>query len=205
MVGFIARAATALPVGLISDRIGRKASFILGDGVGAVIGLIVINSSSEMMLLTTPVFASFFGNMHHTAEHAFMAENSKRKERIHLFAVAGSFRTFSAMMGALIAGMVPALFADQLGIVTAYRYAVYGGLVLWFLSLIPALMLRSNEAEERPELEIRRRSDNPAPRPTHQTQSRTTLFGRRPLATHLLLRTHQRFHFGWIRCNRAYV
>jgi MFS family permease len=154
MVGFIARAATALPAGLISDRIGRKASFILGDGIGAVIGLIVINSSSEMMLLTTPVFASFFGNMHHTAEPAFMAENSKPKERIHLFAVAGSFRTFSAMMGALIAGTVPALFADELGIVTAYRYAVYGGLVLWFLSLIPALMLRSNEAEERPELEF---------------------------------------------------
>lgn len=154
MVGFIARAATALPAGLLSDRIGRKASFILGDGVGAIIGLIVINSSSEMMLLATPVFASFFGNMHHTAEPAFMAENSKPKERIHLFAVAGSFRTFSAMMGALIAGTVPALFADELGLVTAYRYAVYGGLALWFLSLIPALMLRSNEAEERPELEF---------------------------------------------------
>ena len=154
MVGFIARAATALPAGLLSDRIGRKASFILGDGVGAIIGLIVINSSSEMMLLATPVFASFFGNMHHTAEPAFMAENCKPKERIHLFAVAGSYRTFTAMMGALIAGTVPALFADELGLVTAYRYAVYGGLALWFLSLIPALMLRSNEAEERPELEF---------------------------------------------------
>ncbi|MCH7984847.1 MAG: MFS transporter [Chloroflexi bacterium] len=151
MVGFIARAATALPAGLISDRIGRKASFILGDGVGAVIGLIVINSSSEFMLLLTPVFASFFGNLHHTAEPAFMAENSKPSERVHLFAVAGSFRTMSAMAGALIAGTVPALFADDIGIVQAYRYAVYGGLALWALSLIPALMLRSHESEERPE------------------------------------------------------
>ena len=151
MVGFIARAATALPAGLISDRIGRKASFILGDGIGAVIGLIVINSSSEFMLLVTPVFASFFGNMHHTAEPAFMAENSKPAERVHLFAVAGSFRTMSAMAGALIAGTVPALFADDIGIVQAYRYAVYGGLALWALSLIPALMLRPHESEERPE------------------------------------------------------
>lgn len=154
MVGFIARAATALPAGLISDRIGRKASFILGDGIGAVIGLIVINSSSEMILLTTPVFASFFGNMHHTAEPAFMAENSKPAERVHLFAVAGSFRTMSAMAGALIAGTIPALFADDIGIVAAYRYAVYGGLALWALSLIPALMLRSQESEERPELQF---------------------------------------------------
>lgn len=154
MVGFIASAATALPAGLISDRIGRKASFIIGDGIGAVIGLIVINSSSEFMLLATPIFASFFSNMHHTAEPAFMAENSRPSERVHLFAVAGSFRTLSAMFGAIIAGSVPAFFADDIGIVTAYRYAVYGGISLWFLSLIPALLLRSNEAQERPELEF---------------------------------------------------
>ena len=155
MVGFIARAATALPAGLLSDRIGRRASFIIGDGVGAVIGLIVINSTSEVMLLATPIFASFFSNMHHTAEPAFMAENSKPAERVHLFAVAGSFRTFSAMMGALIAGSVPAFFTDDVGLVAAYRYAVYGGLALWFLSLIPALLLRSHESEERPELQFK--------------------------------------------------
>lgn len=151
MIGFIARAATALPAGLLSDRIGRKASFILGDGIGAVIGLIVISSNNEFILLATPVFASFFSNIHHTAEPAFMAENSKPAERVHLFAVAGSFRTLSAMFGALIAGTIPALFADEIGLVTAYRFAVYGGLALWALSLIPALMLRSHESEERPE------------------------------------------------------
>ena len=32
MIGFIASAVTAMPAGLVSDRIGRKASFILGDG-----------------------------------------------------------------------------------------------------------------------------------------------------------------------------
>jgi len=40
LIGFIARAVTAIPAGLLSDRIGRKASFILGDGIGAVIGVI---------------------------------------------------------------------------------------------------------------------------------------------------------------------
>ena len=32
MIGFISSAVTALPAGLVSDRIGRKASFILGEG-----------------------------------------------------------------------------------------------------------------------------------------------------------------------------
>jgi hypothetical protein len=56
------------------------------------------------------------------------------------------------MAGALIAGMMPALFVDDVGKIDAYRYASYAGLSLWFLSLIPALMLRSVDAVERPEM-----------------------------------------------------
>jgi MFS family permease len=153
MIGFIARAVTAIPAGLVSDRIGRKASFLLGDGVGAVIGLVMINTGNEAILLAGPALGAFFGNLHHTSEAAFMMENSKRSERVHLFSVAGSFRTLSTMIGALIAGFVPALFIDDVGKVDAYRYASYAGLSLWFISLIPALMLRSVEAVEHPEHE----------------------------------------------------
>ena len=155
MIGFVARAATALPAGLVSDRIGRKTSFILGDGVGAVVGVIAISTRNEALLLALPAFGAFFGNLHHTAEAAFMAENSRPAERVHLFAVAGSSRTLSTMGGALIAGLVPAMFADQIGVVNAYRYATYAGLGLWFLSLIPALMLRPMEALERPETQFK--------------------------------------------------
>jgi MFS family permease len=156
VVEFIARAVTAVPAGLTSDRIGRKASFILGDGMGAIFGLAMISTRSEFALLALPALGAFFGNLHHTAEPAFMAENSRPKERVHLFAVAGSLRTTSAMIGALVAGLMPALFTDAVGQVEAYRFAVYAGLALWFLSLIPALMLRAYEAEERPEEQFAR-------------------------------------------------
>jgi MFS family permease len=120
MIGFVATAVTAVPAGLVSDRIGRKASFLLGDGVGAAIALVMISTRSEALLLAGPALAAFFGNLHHTSEGAFMAENSKPSERVHLFAVSGSFRTLSAMAGALIAGLVPLMFIDQLGKVDAY-------------------------------------------------------------------------------------
>ena len=156
MIGFIASALTAMPAGLVSDRIGRKASFILGDGIGAVIGVVMISTQNEMILLWAPAAGAFFGNLHHTSEAAFMMENSKKSERVHLFSVAGSLRTLSAMAGALIAGMVPLLFIDDVGAVAAYRYASYAGLSLWFVSLAPALMLRSLEAEQQPETQTRR-------------------------------------------------
>ena len=154
MIGFIASAVTAVPAGLVSDRIGRKASFVLGDGVGAVIALVMISTRNETVLLAGPALAAFFNNLHHTSEAAFMMENSRPSERVHLFSVSGSFRTFSAMAGALAAGLIPALFIDDVGKVTAYRFATYAGLSLWFLSLIPALMLRSVDAEEQPEKEF---------------------------------------------------
>ncbi len=154
VIGFIATAITAVPAGLVSDRIGRKASFILGDGIGAILGLVMINTRSEFILLAGPAIGAFFDNLHYTSEAAFMMENSRRSERVHLFAVAGSFRTLSAMVGALVAGMVPALFIGDIGKVNAYRYATYAGLALWFLSIIPALMLRSLEAVERPEEQL---------------------------------------------------
>ncbi|MCH6554066.1 MAG: hypothetical protein IH793_07915, partial [Acidobacteria bacterium] len=73
----VASAVTAIPAGLTSDRIGRKLSLVLGDGMGAVLGLIAISTRSEAVLLMTPAAGAFFSNLHPTAEPAFMAENSK--------------------------------------------------------------------------------------------------------------------------------
>lgn len=74
-----------------------------------------------------------------------MAENSEPKERIHLFSVGTGFRTLAAMFGALIAGYLPLmLVGDGMSTIEAYRLAVHVGIGGWFLSLIPAILLRRN-------------------------------------------------------------
>lgn len=142
LAGF-AGAAASVPAGLISDRIGRKASFVLGDGVGAALGLVAIMSSSEPVLLGTAVLSAMFGALHGVSEPAFMAENSDPPERVHLFAVSDGLRTASAMIGGLVAGFVPLLAADLADKVTLYRYATVFGLAIWAVSVVPALMLRA--------------------------------------------------------------
>jgi MFS family permease len=159
----VAGAVASVPMGWLSDRIGRKAGFLLGDGGGAVMSLVQILSVNPVVLLVAPVIAATFGALHHVTESPFMAENSEKRERVHLFSVSDGLRTLSAMGGSLIAGFLPLWLAGQLSIekVVAYRYAVVIGIAWWFLSLIPALMLKRHVSRE--VAEARREAElNPA-------------------------------------------
>lgn len=149
----IAGVVMSVPAGIVSDRIGRKASFIVGDGMGAALGLISILTLNRSVLLATASVGAFFSSLHHVSEPPFMHENSRSAERVHLFSISSSFRTGSAMIGSLIAGFLPLVFAERVGKVTAYRWATFIGLGLWALSLIPALMLRPTTSKARSELE----------------------------------------------------
>jgi MFS family permease len=138
------RAVFSIPAGIISDRVGRKLSFILGDGMGAVMSLIAISTANPTLLLVTAVIGGVFSSLHGVAEPAFMAENSEDFERIHLFSVSDGTRTAAAIIGSALAGLVPLMFAsgDPVANVELYRMVAYIGIGGWFASLIPAVMLR---------------------------------------------------------------
>ncbi|HSF82507.1 MAG TPA: MFS transporter [Anaerolineales bacterium] len=144
LLGSLASGLTALPAGMISDRIGRKLSFVLGDGMGALMSLIAISTTNEPLLLVTAVVGGVFSSLHGVAEPAFMAENSENYERVHLFSVSSGTRTAAAIIGSALAGLVPLLLATAEGANTIglYRGVAYLGIGGWFASLIPAVMLQ---------------------------------------------------------------
>ncbi len=148
----IAAALASIPAGRLADRLDRKWGFIIGDGGGAVCAVILIMSTDGVTILAFSAIAAAFGALHHVTEVPFMAENSEPKERIHLFSVGSGFRTLAAMFGALVAGFLPRMLAgDGMEMVDAYRYAVYVGIGWWFISLIPAVLLRRNPIIEEEE------------------------------------------------------
>jgi len=147
LIGGIAASVASLPAGVISDRIGRKWSFLIGDGGGAAVALVNIMTTDRTVLLVTPVIGALFGALHAVSESAFMAENSAPRERVHLFSVGSALSTGAAMGGSLLAGLIPLWMTPALGKVAAYRWAASLGIVLWFLSLIPAWMLRQHSRD----------------------------------------------------------
>ncbi|MFQ5615765.1 MAG: MFS transporter, partial [Anaerolineales bacterium] len=154
MLRSISSALAAIPAGVISDRIGRKLSFILGDGMGALMSLIAISTLDPTLLLVTAVIGGLFGGLHGVSEPAFMAENSEDYERVHLFSVSSGLRTAAAIIGSALAGLVPLMvLADDpdrmiatARLIMTYRYVAYFGIAGWFASLIPALMLTPKDA-----------------------------------------------------------
>ncbi len=152
LLASVASAIASIPAGLISDRIGRKLSFILGDGVGAAMSLIAISTHDPTLLLVTAVVGGAFGALHGVAEPAFMAENSENYERVHLFSVSDGTRTAAAIIGSALAGLTPLLFAgaDAAAKVGLYRAVAYIGIGGWFASLIPAILLQQTVARQSP-------------------------------------------------------
>jgi len=152
LLASIASAVASVPAGLISDRIGRKLSFILGDGIGAATSLIAISTQDPTLLLVTAVVGGAFGALHGVAEPAFMAENSENYERVHLFSVSDGTRTAAAIIGSALAGLTPLLFvsADASAKVGLYRAVAYIGIGGWFASLIPAILLRQTAQPKSP-------------------------------------------------------
>ena len=146
----IAGSLAAIPAGRLADRIDRKWGFIIGDGGGAACALILIMSTDATMILAFSAVSACFSALHHVTESPFMAENSEPEERIHLFSVEQGLATLAAMAGALIAGFLPhhLMVSEGMTLVEAYRWAVHIGIAWWFLSLIPAIMLKRYVSEE---------------------------------------------------------
>lgn len=112
--------------------------------------MILIMSTDATMILAFSAVSACFSALHHVTESPFMAENSEPEERIHLFSVEQGLATLAAMAGALIAGFLPhhLMVSEGMTLVEAYRWAVHIGIAWWFLSLIPAIMLKRYVSEE---------------------------------------------------------
>lgn len=149
-------------------------SFILGDGIGDALSLVAIFSTNYWVFLLTPVVGALFSAMHGVAEPAFMAENSDRRERVHLFSISSGVRTLAVMGGQLLVATLP-ITADS-NVIHIYRWATVVGIAGWFLSLLPAVLLKQTT---HPEETSPPGSANPPGSPAVQAApSPETAFGR---------------------------
>ncbi|MFQ5874985.1 MAG: MFS transporter [Dehalococcoidia bacterium] len=139
-------AVLALFAGRLCDKIGRRPSFIIGDGLGAFLSIFLAFVLNAPLLIVLSVMAGVFAAIHMVAEDPWMMENSENHERVYLFSIVQGAGRIAIMVGALAAGLIPvALAADGHVSAGAYRVALLLGSAIWFVSLVPAFMFRERQ------------------------------------------------------------
>lgn len=135
------------PAGLIGDRLGRRASLLLGGIIVplGLLGQVLVHEPQLILGLCALTGAGQAFIM--ISVSPFMAENSSRAERTYLFSTNWAVMTFSGMVGSFLGGLLPGLFASSggqtLDAASPYGMALLVAVCLFAIAGIPFYLLRS--------------------------------------------------------------
>jgi MFS family permease len=145
----------AIPVGYISDRVGRKPFLIATAIVLAVtqIGLCTVTDRTTLLILS--FLAGTSGAFLWVNHVPFISENAKTERRAQAIAIWMSLQAITRMVVSLAAGSLPDLMAYFTGAGTEmpepFRYALYVGAGLCAISILPLIGIHSKPRQLTPE------------------------------------------------------
>lgn len=139
-----------IPIGALSDRLGRKRSLLLGVSV-AVLGMGLEVTLLDPTLLLVAAFVGGLGNMlFYISQAPFIMKVAQGETRTLLFSLNFGLSTLAGAVGNLFAGQLPALFGDLLHVptrsATSYQAVLLMSVALSLMTLIPLVLLREPAA-----------------------------------------------------------
>lgn len=157
-VVYVSSGLLSVPAAMLCDRIGRRKTLLLSSVVLALgLALLYTITTREILLLGSVLYGIATG-MTAVASSPFMAENSSRDERIHLFSMNSVVMMSSSVLGSLAGGMLPGLLGgamgDGTGLVESYRLTLYLSMIAVLLTLVPLALIKETNP---PRLERRER------------------------------------------------
>ncbi len=135
----------SIPLGMLSDRIGRKKSMILGMSLAFVAYALQVTMPSAAGLIVLS-FVVGIGNTLYTISHApFMMGISTSENRALLFSLNFGLNTLAGAVGNLFAGQLPAIFGRWFQVAanssTAYQAVLLSCVALGSFALIPIFFI----------------------------------------------------------------
>ncbi|GAF14438.1 hypothetical protein JCM19045_3753 [Bacillus sp. JCM 19045] len=139
-----ATAIALLPAGLLGDKYGRKQMILIGAAMLAVSFFIRAIGISEWILLLGAGLTGFFFAFLQVSAIPLLAEHSKDKQRVKLFALHAAIMMAANVIGHLFSGlMADALHQfTSLTMLDAVRVTLLLAFLLALLSFIPLLQVK---------------------------------------------------------------
>ncbi len=151
-----------VPMGLLSDRMGRKGAMIIGFTLANVAIIAMVLSHSEAVMLALALVWGAAGQLYVLSQAPFMMKTSDDKTRDILFSLSYGMFPLASTAGNFLAGYLPGLFKSWFGVTSstpAYQGVLLFSVVSSFLVLAPIAFIhepKTARAEERAESTGRR-------------------------------------------------
>lgn len=148
----IAALIFGIPLGVLSDRLGRKISMIIGVGVNICCMALQLLLLSPTLILLAAFIGGLAAMLFYISQAPFMMKVSDKDNRALLFSLSYGLWTISGAAGNLFAGQLPDLFAKILQVpardAAAYQAVLLVSVAISILTIIPLIFLRDDRSQE---------------------------------------------------------
>ena len=148
----IAGLLLGIPIGRLSDRIGRKPAILLGIGGATTMMLVQITTQQPIIILVAAFLTGVFNMLFIVSQAPLMVKLTDSENRTLLFSLNYGLSTISGAVGNLFAGQLPALFGTILHVeatsASAYQAVLVAAVLLGMTALVPMWLMREPEARQ---------------------------------------------------------
>ena len=138
-----------LPLGLLSDRIGRRTSMLVGLGIDFVGMFMQIRLPNPIPIFLFGMVQGAGFMLYSVSHPPFMMTLSKKENQAMIFGLNIGLHTIATTIGNLAAGQVPALLERWLNIAqdtpASYQWVITAGILLAATSLVPVFLIKENK------------------------------------------------------------
>jgi predicted MFS family arabinose efflux permease len=147
----------AMPIGMLSDRFGRK-PFMIGSGLLLAIAQLGLCLATTPAALLAMSFVGGVGSAFIWVNHVpFLSENARPSRRAEALVIWSALQIVIRMVLSLAGGFMPGIMAYFLDTSTdlpdPFRYSLFLGAACSLASVIPLLRIPGGRAQQRPATE----------------------------------------------------
>jgi MFS family permease len=143
-----------IPLGRLSDRIGRKLSLLLGIGLASLTMLVQITVHQPAVIAGAAFLTGIFNMLFIISQAPLMIKLSDAQNRTMLFSLNFGLQTTAGAIGNVFAGQLPAVFGNLLQVdvhsAVAYRAVLITAVLLGTVALIPLWLMDEPQTPPRP-------------------------------------------------------
>lgn len=142
----------SIPLGMLSDRIGRRKAMLLGLLVNTIAMGLQVTFTGPSLLMAMVFIGGVGQNLYYISQSPFIMAASNSKTRTILFSLSFGLVTLSGAVGSLFAGYLPALFGNVLRVqadsATAYQAVLLCAVALGSVSMLFIYLIREPQASK---------------------------------------------------------